>query len=164
MPSEHCAACDARCCRKYLVAVVPSDVLRISKRLGKKPIEFLNLFPSEECNCTWAIPVWVRGKEYYVGLRRERGQCVFLAPDNRCSIHKFKPLVCSTFPFVLDGETVVGSNACPKVWEGGEDHLPALKKYSDELRKMRRKVVAWDWHHSKGGDLEGLVSFLLRRR
>lgn len=157
-----CSSCDARCCRKYLVAVVPSDVLRISKRFGKKPEEFLNPFPAQECNCAWAIPFWIGGKEYYLGLKRENGRCVFLTLENRCSIHKFKPLVCSTFPFLLDGEKAVKSNACPKEWTNGEEKLEKLNAYHSELKEMRRRIVEWDWHHSKEGDFEKLMAFLLQ--
>lgn len=162
MPSDPCSSCDARCCRKYLVAVVPSDVLTISKRLGKTPTDFLNLFPSSDCDCAHSIPLWVRGKEYYLGLKRDAGGCIFLTQENRCSIHKFKPLVCATFPFLLDGEKISKSNACPKGWEGGEKNAAALKKYHSELKAMRRKIVAWDWHLSKKGDFPKLVAFLLR--
>ena len=161
MPSEPCSSCDARCCRKYLVAVVPSDVLKISKRLGKTPTEFLNLFPSSDCSCAHSIPLWLRGKEFYLGLRRGGNGCVFLTADNRCSIHKFKPLVCSTFPFLLDGENVAKSNACSKAWEGGEGSRRPLRKYHAELKAMRRKIVEWDWHHSKNGDFPKLMAFLL---
>jgi len=157
-----CSSCDARCCRKFLVAVVPFDVRKISKNLGKKPIEFLNLFPTQECSCKWAIPVWIQGKEYYLGLKREEGRCVFLTPENRCSIHNFKPLVCSTFPFLLDGKDAVKSNACPKEWKDGNGDMGKLEAYHSELKAMRGRIVEWDWHFSKSGDFGGLVAFLLR--
>lgn len=157
---DNCEGCDARCCRKYLIAVIPSDIERISRKLGAKPADFLQLFPASECDCVWAPPFWVDGKETYVGLKRGKNGCVFLK-GVRCSIHAFKPLVCSTFPSCLDGDRVVVSNACLRK-EGWEDEGERVGIYHSGLAAMRQIAVEWNWKRGNSGSTAELFSFLLR--
>ncbi len=161
---DNCLGCDARCCGKYLVAVIPSDIARIARRTGKRPAEFLQLFPSSECNCRWAPSFWVKGEECYVGLKRKKDGCVFLR-KGRCTIHSFKPLVCSTFPFCIDEENVAVSNACIRKgrWKPGAKDCGSLSRYHSELQRMRRLAVEWDWRRKGEGSAKELLAFLSGR-
>lgn len=156
-----CLGCGAGCCRRYLIAVIPSDIERMAKRTGRKPSEFLQLFPRDECECVWAPPFFVSGKEMYVGLKREKHGCVFLR-KGRCSVHAFKPLVCRTFPLCFDGERICVSNACARKEKWGTGDSQLLAHYHSELNRMRRFAVEWNWRFARRSE-EELYSFLLKR-
>ena len=158
---DNCAECDARCCRKYLIAVVPSDIARMARKLNARPCEFLQVFPADECDCVWAPPFWVKGEEAYVGLKRGKNGCAFLK-GARCSIHQFKPLVCTTFPLCLEGEQIVVSNACLRK-EGWAREGERVSQYHSELAGMRRLAVEWNWSRGKHGTGKELLEFLLNK-
>ena len=161
---DNCLGCDARCCRKFLIAPIPSDIARMERRSGKKVAEFLRLFPSRECDCRWAVPFCIRGKEYYIGLKRGKNGCLFLR-RGRCSIHRFKPIVCTTFPFCIDGKKVVVSNACVRkeAWVPELEDAAKLERYHSGLARMRRLAVEWNWKRGTRGSEAELYAFLLRK-
>lgn len=154
-----CDECGARCCKRFLVAVVPTDVERIAARLRVPSSSFIEAYPAEKCNCVHAPSFWVDGKENYIGLRREGSGCVFLS-DGRCRIHSFKPIVCRTFPFCLNGGSVERSTFCGKEVRAEEGEKGLLERYEHELKLLRRDAVEWNWRTGGEKGLGELLGFM----
>ncbi|MGA9139903.1 MAG: YkgJ family cysteine cluster protein [Methanocella sp.] len=91
MATEYCVLSCARCgdcCRKHgLYPVTSSDLADISRHTGIETGELLSRF------CTVATHDGRKG----LFTRGSDIACPFLA-DDECSIHAFKPMVCSVFP------------------------------------------------------------------
>lgn len=78
-----------------LVMVDPSDVRAIMASTGLAWQDIAEPYPEflEGPNgCTYTFE-WV--------LKRERGRCAFL-DEKRCSIYGCRPLICRTYPFMLE--------------------------------------------------------------
>lgn len=88
---------DGRCCRVYWVPVTHLDVFRIVYYGDLKPRGFLRLHVDASSNTP---SIKIKGREYYLALKRSVNRCVFLLDNGKCSIHEFKPLTCRFYPFV----------------------------------------------------------------
>lgn len=49
-------------------------------------------------------------------LRMKNGRCLFHSEEGRCSLYPARPWICRTYPFALDGESLVVSE-CPGIGE-----------------------------------------------
>lgn len=95
-----CTRC-GNCCRRCspdsdLVMVTPQEIERIVVELGAFPVEIAEPFPEsiDMGNGTILRFEWA--------LRREDDHCIFLE-DNRCTMYPYRPWICSTYPFMLEG-------------------------------------------------------------
>ncbi len=84
-----CSEC-GHCCRHGSGALARGDLKRIAEKLGMTEEELKKryLVSEEKFNTTLLKPRLIKeeGKPY--------GRCVFLTPDNKCSINDVKPLQC----------------------------------------------------------------------
>jgi Fe-S-cluster containining protein len=90
-----CAECVA-CCKRQPGPLAPGDFERIADHLGESPAEAERHF----CASPGAIIRTLDGRIARVGTitpRFEDGRCVFLGPDDRCTIHAVAPFGCSHF-------------------------------------------------------------------
>ena len=105
-----CSLCDANCCKSYTITVTSFDVLRLSKKTGKKPEEFATLSQARllafdpDTTLDMSDDGWV----YLLGIRSH--PCFFLK-KNRCSAHESAPMSCRRYPFQLDGK--LNARFCP---------------------------------------------------
>jgi Fe-S-cluster containining protein len=73
------------------VVLFPWDVRRLCDGLGLSQAEFTSRYLR-------ATPMAVGARNLPL-LGEKDGQCVFLARDNRCLVHEFKPTQCARGPF-----------------------------------------------------------------
>jgi Fe-S-cluster containining protein len=85
-----CSAC-GHCCRHGSGALVRGDLKKIAEKLGmtEKEVKDRYLEESRKFHTAMLKPRLIKeaGKPY--------GKCVFLTPDNKCSIQEVKPLQCA---------------------------------------------------------------------
>ncbi len=95
-----CTGC-GNCCRETVVCISTEDVERIVDGTGKSPEEFVDFFPEDEVNLDKRNPLWVRFTKgrAVMALRWKRNRCVFLTPDDQCSIYEHRPVTCRQHPF-----------------------------------------------------------------
>jgi uncharacterized protein len=79
-----CLAC-AACCKNYSPRFKAPDLKRISKYLGMKETELMDLYLHRDEDGDYVL---------------KTTPCVFLGPDNRCSIYEVRPSDCQRFPYI----------------------------------------------------------------
>ncbi len=108
-----CQQCGA-CCRgeekASCVIVSPPEIDRIIEATGL-----------ERSKIVVPYPEYIESDEgrrftFEWCLKNEDGKCIFLAEDGRCTIYSARPWICRTYPFALDGDSIIISE-CPGVGE-----------------------------------------------
>ena len=87
-------SCFNACCKKSDITLVPYDVLRLKKHLGMTSEEFLNAH-------TMPYPM---DQDQVPGLKMktdESGACLFLDPENGCTVYEDRPTVCRYYPLAV---------------------------------------------------------------
>ena len=105
-----CAACNAGCCRRYLVPLCGYDVWLITTRQRLRPEQFALAYPIEDQR-TEGFKLAADGPELALTLDKQgefrlNGPCVFLLSfggQDRCGIYADRPVVCHAYPFVSKG-------------------------------------------------------------
>ena len=144
-----CTGC-GNCCKEPLLPLTASDVKRIAKRTGDKPVDFIRWVDRQGIDMDDEPEGFVQlrqGKRVMV-LRHYKGGCYYLGADNRCTIYTSRPLGCRIFPFDptfhKDGKIrhlkLIEAADCKYELDGKND--------VDEIRELdRRTEEANDhWH------------------
>lgn len=87
-------SCFNACCKKSDIILVPYDVLRLQKYLGMTSEEFLNAH---------TVP-YPMDQDQVPGLKMktdETGACLFLDPENGCTVYENRPTVCRYYPLAV---------------------------------------------------------------
>ncbi|WP_456418468.1 YkgJ family cysteine cluster protein [Thiolapillus sp.] len=87
-------SCFNACCKKSDITLVPYDVLRLKKHLGMTSEEFLNAH---------TVP-YPMDQDQVPGLKMktdETGACLFLDPENGCTVYEDRPTVCRYYPLAV---------------------------------------------------------------
>ncbi len=167
MTDEYCVLACARCgdcCRKHgLYPVTSADLVDISRHTGIGTGELLSRF------CTVATHDGRKG----LFTRSSGPECPFLAGET-CSIHAFKPMVCSVFPD-NDGhvtvrrlkESMKASTVCGKglsrcaVWSMPDDGILAPDVENTVRFRIREDT---DAHYFAGHDSigEDMIEYMAR--
>lgn len=90
-----CAEC-AQCCKTQPGSLAPGDFERIAEHLGSEVEARQKLWASpgaKVMNTATGRIFWIRS----ITPRYVKGRCVFLTPDDRCSIHAVAPAGCALF-------------------------------------------------------------------
>ena len=101
--------------------------------------------------------VLLKGEEYQLGILDSdlTGGCMFQTNLGICGIHTFTPMVCQTYPWVLDSnDDLVGADniLCNHQFPTGspEETRAAIKKFWEENQDAK-KVIA-EWNEQYGND------------
>ncbi len=104
----NCLDC-ANCCKTTGPLFIPSDISRISKRLGLKEKVFKKQYLRIDEDGDWVL---------------QSVPCPFLLDDNRCSIYEYAPKACRSYPHTdMVGQqkifnlTIRNTAICPAVME-----------------------------------------------
>jgi len=132
-----CSAC-GHCCRHGSGCLVRGDLAQIAKKLGmtEKEVKERYLEENEKFHTVLLKPRLIKeeGKPY--------GKCVFLSPENRCSIHDAKPLQCRTGNCSEHGEDL-------NLWFILTHHLnendpESVRQYAIYLKCGGRTLPGWE--------------------
>lgn len=87
-------SCFNACCKTADITLAPYDVVRLKQHLGMTSEEFLKAH---------AVP-FPMDQDQVPGLKMrtdESGACLFLDPENGCSVYEDRPTVCRYYPLAL---------------------------------------------------------------
>lgn len=80
-------------------------------------------------------------------IRREGNRCIFLK-GGKCSIHTHRPMICRTYPFMLDGADIVAlpcpGTGCPISLTSAERLAEELVR-RDDLERADEELVRMVW-------------------
>lgn len=166
-----CEKCNGICCTKFVKFITAHDALRIAKKLKIDPTYFLDYYTAEIDSIYPNFKI--NGEDYVLGLDNKLGtirECIFLmniGNTRRCGIHKFRPLVCRTYPFIIDKDDsldFVEDHICPKQWwpegEEKEEYLKYINQFKEEIEQYKEIVEAWN--ESKGGSFIEFLDFIFK--
>ena len=171
---EPCASCGVRCCNRFAVPITGFDVVRIMEATGRKPPEFAQLAPAQNIESAPHTPAFIfeegQMEERLLSLHRlKNNYCTFSLHSSGCSIWGHHPLVCKTYPFVVDdtGRLKYTKNfVCPRKWEKHEyDERRMLvlgEQMNAEIEEYNKLVRKWNATQAKKGDEAGFWKFLIR--
>jgi Fe-S-cluster containining protein len=158
-----CQMCEDSCCKKKIVALTKADVIRLSKVAD--PFNFIDFVPPEY-NPKGRV---VHGNSHkgVMVLKHKNEQCVFLK-DNKCSVHKHRPLPCRMYPCnpifaeKKDGFTmcIAEDQTCPGIGKGKEFPIKALALQWRKERKEYDQIVL-DWNIREDRHLGKFIGELL---
>ncbi len=170
--TEPCASCGVRCCNRFAVPITGFDVLRIIAATGKKTPEFAQLALAVNIESAPHTHVFIfeNGKmeERLLTLHRLKNNfCAFSLHSAGCSIWGHHPLVCRTYPFVVDakGNLKMTKNlVCPRKWEKNEFDEKKMKELgeqmNEEIFEYNKIVRKWNATRAKVGSEEDFFKFL----
>ncbi len=156
-----CDACDARCCRIYLVHLTGEDAWRIATFLDA-PIESFAASLPQAVRSGTGFVLEKDGPAHDLVLGTSPGpdrRCSFLGEGGRCSIYRVRPRACSRFPARAEGGRVAAREgiACgPGAWS---EAAMARRSWRAELEREVREialhetvVAVWNERVLDGGD------------
>jgi Fe-S-cluster containining protein len=178
-----CTKC-GDCCRQkdMIVTLTASDILKLAIGLGFTSNELLHALDFYVMEKGKSIPDGFRdiprikterGMAYVALKKLDDSSCVFLK-DNLCMIHKIRPMVCSSFPFVFSKQNDEVSwslhakrDICPGIGEGNlitkEDLISMSHEPLESLEMYGEIAKIWndsDMAHTAEGFLEFLLTKL----
>ena len=89
-------ACWNACCHGADVTLTPYDILRLSRRLGLRPAEFLERHTVPALHDTTDMPV----AKLKMAGEDGKGACAFMKPEG-CSVYADRPITCRYYPLGL---------------------------------------------------------------
>ncbi|KMQ52042.1 hypothetical protein CHISP_1031 [Chitinispirillum alkaliphilum] len=166
-----CARCSV-CCREPLVPVTDSDVKRLINHTKLPARKIVRFFSPSEMNYDPDADLWIRfryGKRAMV-LRKERnGKCIFLSPENKCSVYSARPFTCRSFPYDIEFESVkslridsfefikiVNCKAKPSRIKLLPELLKTVKQEQQEDRRYHSLIKKWNRLEAPGGTINFL--------
>ncbi len=139
--------CNGFCCHSYVVLITSEDALRILDNLTLHPYYFLDIYEASVENQNFYPKIMINNQEAVLGIKYKventKYACYFHdEKTGLCSIHKFKPMVCATYPFSMDfdGNLYHLDNVlCPEKW------WPK----SEDMKNFFRKVINQSWEENE---------------
>jgi Fe-S-cluster containining protein len=159
-----CRDCTARCCRGLAVVLTIPEALRLLEATGMRAEEVLEFRQDVNSRATPHYPLLVHTEagveEWFIIIRRQGRDCIFLNDDFSCSIYNDRPFVCRIYPFELDGKTMKKGALCPVKFVTE----PNIEFDAARLKKdlLSHEVMARKWSHAHGtnGEKPEIARFL----
>ena len=159
-----CRDCTARCCRGLAVVLTIPEALRLVAATDTRAEEVLEFRRDVNSRATPHYPLLVRTaegvEEWFIIIRRQKRDCIFLNGDLSCSIYHDRPFVCRIYPFELDGKTMKIGALCPVKFVTE----PNIEFDAARLKKdlFLHEVMARKWSHGRGnnGERPDIAKFL----
>lgn len=156
-----CKDCSAKCCRGLAVVLTIPEAKRLVESLDAPAHDFLEFSHQVDSKQTPHYPLLVRkGKkveEYFIVIKREWADCIFLEKDCKCAIYENRPHVCRLYPFELDGKGMKKKALCPVIFER-EDYVDGVAAQLKEDLKEHGKI-ARSWAVRYGHDAPDMRRF-----
>ena len=160
-----CISCHTNCCKEYTIFVNAHDVYRLANRLGVAPETFLEIYGAKD------FDLGIKVKEGLVdlALKQKNNTCIFLVESGeffRCTVNDFKPGVCKSYPFQVQGGKLIQMEhkLCPVDWNTTEFEkmmVAHLKKDEDEWKFYHDLVLEWNKKHWLKKPLSAFLRFML---
>ena len=160
-------SCHTNCCKEYAIFVNAHDVYRLVKGLGVEPVEFLEIYGAKD----FELGIQVKEGLVDLALKQKDSSCIFLVESGeifRCTINDFKPSVCKSYPFQIQGDKLIQMEhkLCPVDWDISkfekimESHL---KKDKEEWKFYHDLVLEWNAKHWLKKPLSEFIGFMMNK-
>jgi Fe-S-cluster containining protein len=155
-PASPCDACDARCCRVYVVPLTGDDAFRLARATGVPLHRLVACAPQHEPEAPGFL-LEPDGPVHQLVLAAQAGHpiapCAFLREEGgvgRCGAYAARPRACRRFPAVREGRSIgarEGTPCPPGAWRG---RMAALS-WRVALAREEREAALWaevvsDWN------------------
>jgi len=151
-----CTGCGT-CCREPLLPLTDADLRRLVRRTGdslERMVKWVDRNGIDMDDEPEGFVMLRQGKRVMV-LRHARRKCIYLGPDDRCTVYTSRPMGCRVFPldaeFTRDGTlrrlSVMPSVECPYELDGhnGLDAVRAVTdRYNRENDAFHARVADWN--------------------
>ncbi|MCP4647698.1 MAG: YkgJ family cysteine cluster protein [bacterium] len=159
-----CGGCGAPCCKDYIITITSFDAVRIAANSKKGLEEFIELAPARliSLNYDTVLECYEDGvmQEHVLALKSH--PCVFLDNKNKCTIHKFAPYVCRSYPY-NSAKRLIGRARC-NFFQKAAFSLAgvsiSMEEHSSQLAKYIKIVDAWN---AKKKKKEDCIPFLMKK-
>lgn len=152
-----CTGC-GNCCKDPLLPLTDRDLRRIARRTGHAPRDVVRWVDRQGIDMDDEPEAFVmlRQGKRVMTLKHERGRCMYLGADDRCTIYGTRPLGCRVFPFdptfgKRDGRlrrlTLIQATECLYELDGHNDpdKLRDLhERHESETATYYAKVAEWN--------------------
>jgi Fe-S-cluster containining protein len=159
-----CRNCDARCCRGLAVVLTIPEALKLLEETGAQPEAILEFRKDVDSRATPHYPLLVRNgpkvEEFFIIIKREKHDCIFLFPDNRCKIYAHRPYVCRLYPFELDGSGPKKGALCPFRFEREAEQAEDAKRLVGDLFEHEVMMRKWNVERGSKGERPKMKLFL----
>jgi Fe-S-cluster containining protein len=134
-----CAEC-TQCCRDQPGYLRPGDLERIAAHRGETVAEASRFFWSSEGALVMNLQTGRQFRIRTITPRRERGKCVFLDDQGRCTVHAVAPFGCAYFDTHMSGR------------EGQTRSSWALREvqHDDAYHELRKTLIVATSYKPKG--------------
>jgi Fe-S-cluster containining protein len=159
-----CRGCTARCCRGLAVVLTIPEALRLVAATGSRAEEALEFRQDVDSRATPHYPLLVRTREgveeWFIIIRRQGRDCIFLNGDLSCSIYGSRPFVCRLYPLELDGKSVKKGALCPVRFVKEANMEEDAARLKEDL--LQHEVMARKWSRERGskGEKPEIARFL----
>jgi len=151
-----CTGC-GNCCKEPLLPLTDEDLARLVSHTGTDPMALVKFITKDEIDMDHepeGFALLRQGKRVMV-LRHVAGRCIYLGPDDRCSVYTERPLGCRVFPldptFSRSGKLVrlelIQATECPYELDGHNSlrTLASLNRsYDQAMLRYRGKIADWN--------------------
>lgn len=151
-----CTGC-GNCCKDPLLPLTDEDLARLVSHTGSDPMSLVKFITREEIDMDHepeGFALLRQGKRVMV-LKHVQGRCIYLGPDERCSVYAERPLGCRVFPldptFSRSGKLVrlqlIQATECPYELDGHNPirALASLNQlYDGAMLRYRAKIADWN--------------------
>jgi len=142
-----CKSCTARCCRGLAVVLTIPEALRLLSAIGARPEEILEFNDNINARETPHYPLLAKkgGRviDYFIIIKRDGSDCIFLNKDRTCKIYSHRAYVCKLYPYMLDGKTIKKKILCPVKFEPEGYVEDTAKHVAEDL--FTHGVLAREW-------------------
>ena len=151
-----CTGC-GNCCREPLLPVTDSDLRRLIRHTGVRAERLVRWCSTQEIDLADEPENFVKlpkGRRVMT-LKHQRGGCIFLGSDARCTVYEARPLGCRVFPFDTkfgrDGKLrrleLIQATECPYELDGRQS-VKGLREqqiaFQDEVLLYHAKIAAFN--------------------
>jgi Fe-S-cluster containining protein len=152
----HCTGC-GNCCREPLLPITDHDLRRLIRYTGIKAERLVHWCSTAEIDLADEPENFVAlstGRRVMT-LKHQRGGCVFLGADERCTVYTARPWGCHVFPFdtqfTKDGKLrrleLIPATDCPYELSGRQS-VTAMRKqqqaFQDDVAQYHAKIAAFN--------------------
>jgi len=134
-----------------VVLTIP-EALRLLEATGVRAEEVLEFRRDIDSRATPHYPLLVRTREgveeWFIIIRRQGRDCIFLNGDLSCSIYNARPFVCRLYPLELDGKSVKKGALCPVKFAREANMEEDAARLKEDL--LSHEVIARKWSHDVG--------------
>ena len=151
-----CTGC-GNCCKDPLLPLTHEDLAELAKRTLSDPMKLVRFVGRDAIDMDdepEGFALLPQGRRVMV-LKHVNERCMYLGPDDRCTVYTFRPLGCRVFPFdptfsksgKLVRLTLIQATDC-RYELNGQNSVKGLmqlnRRYDDAMQRYHGMLAQWN--------------------